>query len=518
MKNILISLVIILLFSNATYACSMYKITHDEKTIVGNNEDWHNPNTQIWFTPKGNEKYGIMNVGFIDGFAQGAINDGGLMFDGFAMPYLEVKNTKGKTKMSISKMIRHIMHSYASVNDVKAYLAKINLGGFTNSMIVFVDQKGDYLIVEGDELIIGNDAEKSFSNFYPSQTKSLADVNIPFYQNGLKFINSSKATPSVDYCGLVMKNLAQDRATQYSTIYDLENLVVRVYHYQNYENFVEINLKEELQKGAHTLLIPELFPKDTKGYEIYSKYNDAENPTRYIREAWEKDSQGKIGKDLENFKGDFANFLNTIGYEWLNDKGNAKGASAIFEYGTKLFPKNANLYDSYGEALFANKKYNAAIKNYKKSFALNPENSNATQMIEKIQAEQKTKNLISLKSVSTEKELITKTLMKYIEGSTGGKPELLKKAFHPDLNLYYVKKGAFKVWSGTDYIKDTKEGQPTGENGKILSIDFENDAAVAKVEISHPKSETPYIDYFMLLKVEGEWTIIHKMFTKKTSK
>lgn len=118
----------------------------------------------------------------------------------------------------------------------------------------------------------------------------------------------------------------------------------------------------------------------------------------------------------------------------------------------------------------------------------------------------------------TDTELITQTLTDYIEGSTNGQPNRLKKAFYADLNLYYVKNNNIAVWSGKDYILDTKEGKPTGESGKILSIDYENNAAVAKVEISHPKSSAPYVDYFMLLKTEGKWTIIHKMFTKKTSK
>lgn len=121
-------------------------------------------------------------------------------------------------------------------------------------------------------------------------------------------------------------------------------------------------------------------------------------------------------------------------------------------------------------------------------------------------------------NAQTETELITTTLMDYIEGSTNGQPKRLEKAFYPDLNLYYVKNNKIAVWSGKDYILDTKEGKPTGEKGTILSIDYENNAAVAKVEIAHPRSPTPYIDYFMLLKTEGKWTIIHKMFTKKTSK
>lgn len=123
------------------------------------------------------------------------------------------------------------------------------------------------------------------------------------------------------------------------------------------------------------------------------------------------------------------------------------------------------------------------------------------------------------KNVKTkaEENAVKKALSDYINGSTGGKPNLLKEVFHPDLNLYYVSKGALKVWPGVDYIKDTKEGQPTGESGKILSIDYENNAAIGKVEISSPNNKIPYIDYFILLKVNEKWTIIHKMFTKKTS-
>ncbi len=128
--------------------------------------------------------------------------------------------------------------------------------------------------------------------------------------------------------------------------------------------------------------------------------------------------------------------------------------------------------------------------------------------------------LLGLFSVTTfaqenDIELISKTLTDYIQGSTNGQPNRLKTAFYKDLNLYYVKNDSIKVWSGKGYIEDTKEGKPTGEIGKIISIDYENNAAVGKVEISYPKSKKTYVDYFMLLKTEGKWTIIHKMFTKR---
>ena len=117
----------------------------------------------------------------------------------------------------------------------------------------------------------------------------------------------------------------------------------------------------------------------------------------------------------------------------------------------------------------------------------------------------------------TEEELITATLLDYIEGTANGEAERIAKAFHPDLNLYAIKDGALLKRSGKQYIGYFTDGKKRDRIGTILMIDYENDAAMAKVEIGNSKNTTPYIDYFMLLKVEGKWTVIHKMYTKKVA-
>lgn len=117
----------------------------------------------------------------------------------------------------------------------------------------------------------------------------------------------------------------------------------------------------------------------------------------------------------------------------------------------------------------------------------------------------------------TEKELITDTINDYIEGTSYGNQDQVRKAFHPDLNLYSVRNGKLNVWFGQDYINGITEGKDTGRKGKILSIDYENDVAVAKAEIIIPGRDAPFIDYFILAKAEGKWTIIHKAYTVKTS-
>ena len=339
MKYLSTLLVAILLFSNSGYACSMYKITLDDKTIVGNNEDWINANSEIWFVPAGDNLYGVMNVGFEDGFAQGAINEAGLIFDGFAMPYLKVKNRKGKTKVKEEELIAPIMHNYSNVIQVKEHLSKIDLSILEKSMLVFVDRSGEYLIVEGDELILGNDGEKSFSNYYPSQNPNPESFKAATYQKGLAYLNASDSAAEFDYCSSVMNNFKQN-LTQYTTIYDLKECKIRLYHYQNFEEYIEINLTEELMKGKHKLSIPQLFPKNTKGYKYYKTYNDAEAVVSYYESVWKTQRKKVAPENMKLLETAITQLLTFTADEWVKTKKDKNGASKIYGLIIKLFPKN----------------------------------------------------------------------------------------------------------------------------------------------------------------------------------
>lgn len=110
---------------------------------------------------------------------------------------------------------------------------------------------------------------------------------------------------------------------------------------------------------------------------------------------------------------------------------------------------------------------------------------------------------------------INNVLYDYIEGTANGEPERLKKAFDENFNLYFVAKDTLQTWSGKQYVSGVKEGRKSNRIGKVISIDFEGDAAIAKIEILMPARKRIYTDYLMLLKIKGNWKIIHKTFTFK---
>lgn len=112
-------------------------------------------------------------------------------------------------------------------------------------------------------------------------------------------------------------------------------------------------------------------------------------------------------------------------------------------------------------------------------------------------------SLVNAQTESNQSEIqkITETIMLYIDGTANGEPEKLRKAFHSDFNLYTVtKKDSLLKRSGQAYISIIKKGQKTNRVGRIISIDFEKDAAIAKAEIVIPNKKV-FTDYFLLLKI-----------------
>lgn len=113
---------------------------------------------------------------------------------------------------------------------------------------------------------------------------------------------------------------------------------------------------------------------------------------------------------------------------------------------------------------------------------------------------------------SSEINLISEVLMDYIEGTANGEPNRLKEAFHPDFNLYTIVNDSLRIRSGKQYIAGIKEGKKSNRIGRIVSIDIQNNAAMAKVEIDIPNWKI-FTDYFLLLKYQGNWHIVQKSYT-----
>ncbi len=81
-----------------------------------------------------------------------------------------------------------------------------------------------------------------------------------------------------------------------------------------------------------------------------------------------------------NFKEDE---LNNLGYQLLRAN-KLKDAVRIFQLNVEAYPQSSNVYDSLGEAYMDQGDKPLAIANYQRSLALNPKNSNAVKMLQKL--------------------------------------------------------------------------------------------------------------------------------------
>ena len=78
--------------------------------------------------------------------------------------------------------------------------------------------------------------------------------------------------------------------------------------------------------------------------------------------------------------------MNRFGYEFLQTE-QTEEALAVLKLNVEAFPNSFNTYDSYGEILMTMGDKAGAIKNYKRSIALNPKNENGIQMLAKLGVE-----------------------------------------------------------------------------------------------------------------------------------
>ncbi|QGZ41965.1 dienelactone hydrolase family protein [Pseudoduganella flava] len=77
--------------------------------------------------------------------------------------------------------------------------------------------------------------------------------------------------------------------------------------------------------------------------------------------------------------------INSWGYELLS-AGLLAESVAIFEFGTRLLPTDANLYDSLGEAQAAAGKREDAVRSYRRSLELDPNNHNAVDRLKTLES------------------------------------------------------------------------------------------------------------------------------------
>ncbi len=112
----------------------------------------------------------------------------------------------------------------------------------------------------------------------------------------------------------------------------------------------------------------------------------------------------------------------------------------------------------------------------------------------------------------TEYDVIADVVQHYIDGGRSGKGDDMKPAFHEDATIF--------GYAGSDLFAGpiqllfgwVDENDPaTRLQAQIVSMDVVDSVATVRLELDNWIGSR-YTDMFTLLKVDGEWKIMNKVF------
>ncbi len=112
----------------------------------------------------------------------------------------------------------------------------------------------------------------------------------------------------------------------------------------------------------------------------------------------------------------------------------------------------------------------------------------------------------------SEYDAIAKVVQHYIDGAKSGKGDDMNPAFHKDATIFGYA-GADLFAGPIQLLFDwNDENGPAAElQARIASIDLVDTVATVRLELNNWGGYR-YTDLFTLLKVDGEWKIMNKVF------
>jgi len=255
-----VSVVSILLVASPAFPCTVFCVSDGKNVFAGNNEDYFDPATRMWFVPAEKGKHGRVYFGFANGFPQGGMNDAGLFFDGLA---LEREDVSSELPSFDGNLSDRAMAECASVEEVVTLFGKYDRDFLAQAQLLFADRTGDAAVIEGNAVIRKKGRYLASTNFRVSKTSSSAPHTCDRYRISSRMLGA-EGEVSVELCRRVLAATHQEApaATLYSNVCDLTRGKVHLYHFHDYDNPVVVDLAEELARGAHSVEISSLFPEN----------------------------------------------------------------------------------------------------------------------------------------------------------------------------------------------------------------------------------------------------------------
>jgi len=374
------------------FACTIAVSADDRHVIVGNNEDYLDPRTCLWFVPASEENHGLVYWGY-DRFLyayQGGMNEKGLFIDINAIPSSGWKNSPDKPDFN-GDVVQEVLTRFETVEEVVRFFNEFDIDlGWVKYVVA--DASGDSAIFEwlADTVhVVRKDGPYLISTNYLSPKEHTE----PRYQIAEKIL-AQPAEPSVAQMRRVLSGTAYDvyiSQTLYSTICDLRAKTLNVYHFHNFEEVITFDLLKELEKGEVKLPIPELFDIRPH-YEFWFDASSAEIGADDLGRAVEEHGVEGAIERFDNMRADTRSYnkyifeewsLRSLGLNYMNN-GRLPEAIAILELAAGLYPDSWEIQVALAEARLASGQKDLAIRSYQKALSINPDDTDIRGALDKL--------------------------------------------------------------------------------------------------------------------------------------
>ncbi len=379
-------------YNYSAYSCTIFVKTGDDLVLVGNNEDYIEPETKIWFFPESPNSFGRVIWGY-DRYLlkyQGGMNDQGLFIDINAINYSGWVDDPLKPNLP-GDYIEYILTNCATVNDVIELSQRydIELGWIK---LVIADALGNSAIFEWLDSkinIIQKEGGCQISTNYLSPKEHIEPRN-----QIAKQILESQVEPTIELMRRTLAATSYDiyfNQTLYSTICDLKNKKFYLYHFHYFEEVVVFDLNSELQKGEASYKIPSLFKIKTQNEYFFNEIG-TQIGVRDLRKIIDEKGIDEAVFEFAEMKENTRTFhsynfpeyrLRGMGLDYL-DKNKIKEAIAILKLTIELYPESTQAYSTLAGTYKENGNKKLAIENYKKVLELNPDDKMTLDILNKL--------------------------------------------------------------------------------------------------------------------------------------
>jgi tetratricopeptide (TPR) repeat protein len=333
-------------------------------------------------------------VGFVSYGIQGGMNDQGLFFDYNALKFSKMKPSPEKLRIkSWRKFVNRIMEECATVEDVISLMQEYNLGWWGPNQVMYADATGSSAVIGADKngelSVIRKKGDYQASTNFNLANPEFGAFSFPCTRYDIAnamLENMDELT--VEYFRKILSATHQEGTypTIYSNICDLTKKEIYIYNFHNFEEVAKFNLEEEFEKGEHSFELVSLFPYKThaqKNFEV----SQARKLSNVLLQTILKEGMESAIRQFHALKDDYslvAGELQSLIFS-LRLKGRIREMIEVSKLFTQEFPNSADGHKKLGDLYLRIGNKEQATLSYRKVLELDPDNSEVTAILKKIE-------------------------------------------------------------------------------------------------------------------------------------